>query len=366
MFNKVKNFSLSLLSSTLTTLSLFFSSMLHAQQQPNNDPRPSYQQQQAWQKIQQFFPVEWQIPADHLPQEEWWSWQDHQVHLDRYPNPQAKIKVILFHGVGTNGRQMSMLLAHPLALRGYETIAIDLPGYGLTQVKQGAQITYDDWVDIGSDLIDAELAKDQRPIVLYGLSAGGMLSYHVAAKNRKVKAIVGMTFLDTHDQDVRDQVARNGLMSRVAMPVNHLAAKTPLQHIKVPMRWVSKMNSLVNNKEALQVFLKDKSSAGNSVSIQFLDSYLHYRPEISPENFTICPILLTQPAQDRWTPLALSTPFLNRITQVPVKTVILEQAGHYPLEQPGLNQMVQYIDDFYRSILVSIPDQDPELKPDVL
>jgi len=60
----------------------------------------------------------------------------------------------------------------------------------------------------GSDLIDVELAKDNRPVVLYGLSAGGMLTYHVAAKNKKVKAIVGMTFLDTSNQKVKDTVER--------------------------------------------------------------------------------------------------------------------------------------------------------------
>lgn len=350
MLSKIKIFSL--FGSALTSISLFFSHTLHAAQ-PDTDPPPSYQQQQAWQNIQHFFPTEWQLHPDQLPQEQWWNWQDHQILLDSYRNPQAKVKVILFHGVGTNGRQMSMLLAAPLAQRGYETIAIDLPGYGLSQVKKGAKITYEDWVQIGSDLIDAELAKDDRPIMLYGLSAGGMLTYHVAAKNKKVKAIVGMTFLDTSNPMVRDRVSRNWLISRVGTPLNHLVAKTPLRVIKVPMRWVSKMNTLVNNKQALHAFLKDKSSAGNRVSIAFLDSYLHYRPEVAAEDFTVCPILLTQPAQDRWTPLELSTPFLRRIHKVPVSTVMLEQAGHYPLEQPGLNQMVQYIDEFYQNVLSS-------------
>ena len=67
---------------------------------------------------------------------------------------------ILFHGVGTNGRQMSTILGHSLAERGFETIAIDMPTYGVTRVAPGAVVTYDDWVQIGSDLTDVELAKD--------------------------------------------------------------------------------------------------------------------------------------------------------------------------------------------------------------
>lgn len=51
--------------------------------------------------------------------------------------------------------------------------------------------------------MEAEAGKHPgRPIVLYGLSAGGMLAYHVAARVKPgvVKGIVGMTFLDQRVQ----------------------------------------------------------------------------------------------------------------------------------------------------------------------
>ncbi|MFZ2986680.1 hypothetical protein [Ideonella sp.] len=86
------------------------------------------------------------------------------------------------------------------------------------------------------------------------------------------------------------------------------------------------------------------------MTMAFLDSYLSYQPLVRPEDFDVCPILLTQPAEDRWTPLHLSEPFLKRVQKVPVRTVMLERAGHYPLEQPGLSQMVEAIDDFYRRV----------------
>lgn len=56
---------------------------------------------------------------------------------------------------------------------GYETISIDMPTYGVSEVASEKTISYDDWVQCGSDLIDAELAKGSRPIFLYVL-AGGM------------------------------------------------------------------------------------------------------------------------------------------------------------------------------------------------
>ncbi len=305
-----------------------------------------YNTQSSWREIQSFLPKEFQLDRVHEPSEEMWQWRGHQVHLDCFRNPRSEVKVILFHGVGTNGRQMSTILGAPLFRRGFETIAIDMPEYGMTRVATGELVTYDDWVQAGSDLIDAELEKDERPIVLYGLSAGGMLAWHIAALNKKVKGIVGMTFLDQREQQVRDETALNFLMSRIGVPLTHLAAKTPLATLRMPMSLASKMTALVNNKAALKACLRDKTSAGKWVTMKFLSSLTTYKPVVEPEAFDICPILLTQPAKDSWTPLHLSEIFLKHVNRVPTKVVMLENAGHYPLEQPGLTQMCDAVVDF--------------------
>lgn len=116
-----------------------------------------------------------------------------------------------------------------------------------------------------------------------------------------------------------------------------------------PMSLGSKMSALVNDADALKVFLKDPSSVGAWVSIRFLNSYMNFKPALEPEDFDICPVLLTQPAEDRWTPQYLSEPFLSAIKKVPVKTVMLENAGHYPLD-PGLQQMADAIINFLRQL----------------
>jgi alpha-beta hydrolase superfamily lysophospholipase len=312
----------------------------------------TYAEQPQWRAIQKFLPAAFQLKPGQEPREEWWSWRQHRIHLDCYRNPAAPMKVILFHGVGTNGRQMTTILGAPLARLGLETIAIDMPEYGLTEVGPGKPVRYDDWVQAGSDLVDAELARDNRPIVLYGLSAGGMETYHVAALNKKVRGIVGMTFLDQRLQQVRDETAFNRLMGRIGGPLMGLVAKTPLAGMRMPMALASKMHALVNDKQALKACLADRTSAGKWVTMAFLASYMGYVPAAEPEDFDVCPILLTQPAQDRWTPLHLSELFLRRVARVPVKTLMLQGAGHYPLEQPGLDQMVAAVHDFCTSLMV--------------
>ncbi|MDF0528660.1 alpha/beta fold hydrolase [Tsukamurella sp. 8F] len=306
----------------------------------------NYAAQPEWRTIQTYLPEAFRMTDETAPTEEWWDHRGHRIHLDTYRNPQAPVKVILFHGVGTNGRQMSTILGRPLATRGYETIAIDMPTYGVTETAPDALVTYDDWVAIGSDLIDAERAEDDRPIVLYGLSAGGMETYHVAALNRHVAGIVGMTFLDQRDRRVRVETAFDPVSGLLGAGVMATLARTPLRGMRLPMRLVSKMRTLVNDRAAKRACYADKTSAGNSATVAFLHSYMAYQPAIEPEDFDICPVLLTQPAADRWTPLHLAEPFLSRIRRVPVTTVMLDNAGHYPLEQPGLDQMVAAVTEF--------------------
>jgi len=307
-----------------------------------------YRDQQAWRDLQKFLPERLRLTDATAPEEEFWDWHGHRVHLDRYRNPDAKAKVVLHHGVGTNGRQMSLILGAPLARRGFETVALDNLGYGLTQVKPGATPSYDDWVDLVVGFLAFEQSRDDRPIVLYGLSAGGMLTYHVAAKAPRgtLRGIVGMTFLDQRNQQVRDETAHDKLTARAGVPLVGVLAKTPAASAKYPMSLASKMSALANDPAAMKILMKDRTSAANWVSVRFLASYGNYAPAVEPQDFDACPVLLTQPAEDRWTPHHLSVPVLSRITKVPVDTVMLQRAGHYPLEDPGLQQMEDAIADF--------------------
>lgn len=307
-----------------------------------------YRDQPDWRELQQFLPAHLRLTDATAPGEQFWAWHGHRIHLDRYPVPSAKAKVVLHHGVGTNGRQMSLILGAPLAARGFETVALDNLGYGLTEVRPGANPAYDDWVELVVDFLAHEHTRDDRPIVLYGLSAGGMLAYHVAAKAPcgTLAGIIGMTFLDQRTRRVRDETAHGRLTARVGGPLMVLLSKTPAAPMRYPVSLASKMSALANDPAAMRVLMQDRTSAGNRVSVRFLGRYLSYVPAVEPEDFDACPVLLTQPAEDRWTPYALSAQFLSRITKVPVRTVLLDNAGHYPLEEPGLTQLQDAVADF--------------------
>lgn len=302
-----------------------------------------YGNKKEWKRIQSYLPKEYHLTIDTLPCEEWWEWKGHKIHLDTYRNAFAKAKVLLLHGVGTNGRQMTTILGRPLAEAGYEVVALDMPIYGETINKKETIVGYSDWVQCGNNYIDYELSKDERPIFLYGLSAGGMEAYHIAALNRKVKGIIGMTFLDQRDPVVVKITTSNWFWGCFGKSIATLMCKIGMPGFCIKMSIPSKMSALCNNEEALKAMLDDKTSAGNKVNMKFFCEYLEYVPNLEPEEFDVCSIILTQPEKDRWTPQFLSDQFLDRIKKVSVDKVILSNGSHYPIEDDALHDLRKYV-----------------------
>lgn len=312
------------------------------------DDMKSYESTSAWKQLNKLLPRNFRIEDDNLPVEEIHDWKGNKIHLDRYRRPDAKYRIFLHHGVGTNGRQMNMILGHKLADAGYDVVAIDNLGYGMTEVTQ-KDVRYRDWVHCFADLVNQETRRDYKKPVLYGLSAGGMMCYNAACHMDEVHGIIGMCFLKNDNKTVGKQTAKYGWSNWLALPAMNFLCKLGLGRIPLPMKALSKMNLLVNNKPALKIFLKDKASAGAWVQMQFLYEYMTYKAEIPVTEFDKCPILLTQPEKDHWTPLHLSEISMKGI-KAPFTVKILENGGHYPMEEIALEQLLEYSVEFIQSL----------------
>ena len=118
----------------------------------------------------------------------------------------------------------------------------------------------------------------------------------------------------------------------------------------MPMWLASKMDCLTNNRQLLRLMMDGPSSAGRWNTMHFLASHASYEPAHEPEDFDICPILLTQPVEDSWIPQWISEKFFAKIKKVETNIVQLEKAGHYPVEDPGLQQMADAIITFLRQL----------------
>ncbi|GAA3943742.1 alpha/beta fold hydrolase [Chitinophaga oryziterrae] len=304
----------------------------------------TYDSNNAWKLVNKLLPADFQLNENTLPLEEEWIWKGNKMHLDRYPNSASKYRIFLHHGVGTNGRLLNMIFGHKMAELGYDVVAMDNLGYGMTEVNQ-KNITYEDWVISFSDFVNAETKRDYKKPILYGLSAGGMITYNAACYMDEVYGIIGMCFLDNAHYQVINDTSKYKHTAWFAFPFLGLLSKTPLRTMGIPMKAVSKMNHLVNHKEALKILLHDSASGGASVQTQFLASYASYRSPIAVTAFDKCPILLTQPEKDGWTPIELSKLSMAGI-KAPFSIKTLKGAGHYPMEEQGLKQLIIYANEF--------------------
>lgn len=300
-----------------------------------------YKDQNKWRIIANFFPEKNRINKELFPIEKKLDWNNNEIHIDYYKKQNADIKIILLHGVGGNGRLLAFI-GVPLFKLGYEIISPDLPGYGNSKVKT-KHITYDNWVNLLNEIIDIEKNKDNKPIFLLGLSAGGMLAYHVAAINPKVKGIIVTNLLDQRDQSVRNYSAGNKFISRFRVFFLKLLSSF-YGSLSIPIKYVVNMKLIVNNKKMLQILLNDPLSSGAKVSVRFLASLISFKPKLEPEKFKI-PVLLAHPEKDHWTPVILSNIFFDKL-KGPKEFKILKNAGHLPLESPGLQQLEKHISDF--------------------
>lgn len=296
---------------------------------------PTYETHATWRRYQDHFPAGLRCTAASMPREEYWRWRGLDVHIDRLAVPTAPAKIIVLHGVGAYGRLLAP--AAVLAQRyGYETIAPDLPGYGLTRVPH-AELTYPLWIDCVRDLIAAERARDARPIVLFGVSLGGLVAYQAAAQNPDVSGLVATTLADPRECAVRLGFARNALVGTMGLwLLERLAFFTDA--MPIPMRAVSRMQHISNKPALSALVMRDPLGGGNRVPARFLRTLMTTPPAVEPEQFTTCPVLLAHPGVDRMTDIALSRRFFDRLA-APKRMVILDGASHMPTEHPGIDQL---------------------------
>jgi len=306
-----------------------------------------YSKQKTWEEVIRFFPENNRIKDDCRPSETILNWKNGFIHLDQYRSPKATAKIIMLHGVGGNGRILSFM-AVPLFKKGFEVICPDLPGYGFTSTSSRS-ITFQGWIETVNHIIDTETVDDNRPVFLFGFSLGGTLAYHVAAQNKNIKGIIATCLLDQRIRKVRDYSAINKTMSRWG-PLFLKAFNIIAPGLMLPMRLVANTGAIVNDPDLLKILLQDKTSSGVSVPIRFLHSIIKAKPDLEPENFQHCPIALFHPEKDKWTPVEVSKIFFDRI-KGDKELKILENAGHFPLEMPGILQLENYTEDFIKKHL---------------
>jgi len=226
-----------------------------------------------------------------------------------------------------------------------ELYFVDLPGYGYTEYESIP--SYKTWIETGIHIVRQELLHSKKLFVL-GLSAGGMLAYNIACLAHGVSGVIVTTLLDNRLKPVRNYSAKNKLQARIALPLLRFIPNQ-MRRLKIPVQAVTNMKAIVNNDRVLSLLLHDKRGSGSSVHLGLLCSMMKSIPAVEPETFEI-PLLLCHPEKDRWTPEWISRLFFDRIRS-PKELCTLKNAGHFPIEQPGIAQLEEAIISFINKTL---------------
>ncbi|MFC3965500.1 alpha/beta hydrolase [Nocardia jiangsuensis] len=300
----------------------------------------------------QFLPPEYRERARVAPVSTWWQWRGRRVHIARAELPEAGVRVLVLHGGGGHSGALWPLAA-AVAPDGVELLAVDLPLYGETVEPDPRSVRYGDWVELVCDLVRAEAARDPRPLVLFGASMGGMLAYEAATRTGAAAHVLATCLLDPADPAARRAAARTPAAARLAPG---LAALEPvLGGVMMPMRLLGDLGRMSANPELTRFCARDPRGGGARVPLGFMASFLTFE-HTAPTRYTGPPVTLVHPADDAWTPPALSLRVLERIA-ARTEVVLLEGCGHFPVEQPGLDQLA--------AVLLRLRDTVPPVRRSV-
>ena len=244
--------------------------------------------------------------------------------------------MLLVHGAGGHSGALWPIAAL-VASRGIDVSAVDLPLYGRTTSPVPAAVRYDTWVDLLVDLIEAE--RDHRPLVLLGASIGGLLAYEVAARSLHVAAVAATCLLDPGNWRARAHMTRAGALGVLGGPLSALA-RGGLARTMVPMNAVANLRRMSRDRALSRLCAIDPRGGAARVPLGFLASYLRFAHTPPERNRT--PVTLLHPGRDAWTPIELSARVLSRAAG-PAELVILRECGHFPVEDPGLTELVDAV-----------------------
>ncbi len=296
-----------------------------------------YQDDPTWRETQKFLPEPNQLTNQNLPDEYYLNIHGMNIHIDHYRHENPKARLILFHGVGGNGRLLSFI-ALPLQRNGFEVLCPDLPLYGYSEYS--GKITYETWVDCATEIIKHYQDQDVLKTFLFGLSAGGLLAYQAACKSGRIAGVLVTCILDQRNMEVTKRTAKSPLVATIGKPFMRRIGGI-FDGIKLPLKMIVNMKAITNNEKLAKLLMKDKKSSGVKAPISFIRTMMTPEITVEPEQFISAPFLLVHPGDDRWTDISLSRYFFDKLV-CEKELKLLEGAGHFPIESPGLEQLEVY------------------------
>lgn len=297
----------------------------------------AYENSKSWMQYRDILTSRFGIEIERTPTETWRKIRGHDVHIDVWePNGDSKGTMILVHGGGGNGRVLAPFADFATGL-GWRALAPDLPGYGLTRPSRSYRGDYGEWPAIVAELAGGT----EGPVVLVGLSAGGMTAAFAAEASENVGGVIATTLLDTGDRQVLLQAARWRWLGAASLLGFRLMPRL-IDRLSMPLWLVLPMRAMSSDPRMNDYFAGDPLLGKLWVRLRFFRTmHAHKAKRLAPG----CPLLLVHPGADTFTPTELSLPAFERI-EGPKELVVLSNGAHLPLERPAFDELQASISRF--------------------
>jgi alpha-beta hydrolase superfamily lysophospholipase len=308
----------------------------------NNDAMNSFRNHPSWTTYRAILAEEFGIVLTKEPEECFRAVRGHRVRIDHWPaSGVARGTLLLVHGGGGNGRILAPL-AEPFAERGWKVLAPDLPGYGLTTPAPGYRGEYSEWPAVLSEIADSE----RGPVVMMGLSMGGLTALLAAQGSRNVCGVIATTLLDLSDRGVFVRAARWSWLGRLSL-IGMAAMPWLFDRIVLPLSLTTPLAAMSSNRR-MQTFFQNDPLIGKSWKAARFFRMAHQH---TVKNWALhCPLLLVHPGQDAWTPTELSLAVFDKI-QAAKRFVELSNGSHLPAEEPANGELIVEVERFLNEIV---------------
>ena len=298
----------------------------------------TYRKSASWQTYRHILAARFDLAIDHEPVERRRTLRGHDLHLDDWAARgalKAAGTLILVHGGGGNGRVLAPF-ADRIAAMGWDVVAPDLPGFGLTRPAANWRGDYAEW-----PAIIATLASEiSGPVVLMGLSMGGLTAAYAAARAPNVAGVIATTLLDLSDPGTFVRAARNRALGAVSLAS---ARATPfvMDRLSLPLDLATPLHLMSAETEMTRYFRTDPLIGRRWVPLRFWRTAHRHQAELHLP----CELLLVHPGADDWTPPEASRPTFDRIAG-PKRWHLLDHGSHLPVEPEAFTPMMDEVGKF--------------------
>ena len=304
-----------------------------------------YASHPSWTRYRELLARRFGIHVASEPIEREQDWRGHRLHIDEWSASGSPLGTLIFvHGGGGHGRLFAPYAEWAVAL-GWRVLAPDLPGFGLTRVRPGWDWDAREWPECVAKL--ATQAAGQGPVILVGLSLGGITALRAAQLCGVVRGVVVTTLIDLRDPETLVRAARWHWLGRLTV---WLARWAPwlLDRLPLPLGLATPIGSLTSDLELRRYFETDRLLGRRIVWGRLFRSLHAYEPP-RPNYDLACPLLLVHPGADEWTPTAMSMPIFAGITSEK-RLHELSNGAHLPLEQPAHDELREQVGAWLRQV----------------